>query len=185
MSRARPISASPSRRPRAKYRFRSSPGALSGICVRSFPSGRIGNRPGAAHRAGRQPSGSRRGGRGHLRAREDLLPDILEFFFQMHRPDLGEERVGPDYRSEIFYTSDEQRQAAEDMIADASGMWPGKVVTKISEAGPFWEAKAEDQDYFSTNPTARISSNRRARPGLLRLLLAMPVRAYRGRGLLP
>ena len=76
--------------------------------------------------------------------------DILEFFFQIHRPDLGQEVVGFDYRSEIFYTSDEQRQVAEDTIADAdaSGIWPGRVVTKISEAGPFWEAKAEDQDYF-------------------------------------
>jgi peptide-methionine (S)-S-oxide reductase len=43
---------------------------------------------------------------------------ILEFFFQIHRPDLGEERVGSDYRSEIFYTSDEQRQVAGDTIAD-------------------------------------------------------------------
>ena len=75
---------------------------------------------------------------------------ILEFFLQIHRPDLGEERVGSGYRSEIFYTSDEQRQVAEDTIADAdaSGMWPGKVVTKISEAGPFWAADAQDQDYL-------------------------------------
>jgi peptide-methionine (S)-S-oxide reductase len=80
--------------------------------------------------------------------------DILEFFFQMHRPDLGEGVVGSDYRSEIFCTSDEQRRVAEDTIADAhaSGMWPGKVVTKISEADPFWEAEAEDQDYLPNYP---------------------------------
>ncbi len=63
--------------------------------------------------------------------------NILEFFFQIHRPDLGEGVVGSDYRSEIFYTSDEQRQVAEDTIADASGFWGGKVVTKISKVGPF------------------------------------------------
>jgi peptide-methionine (S)-S-oxide reductase len=76
--------------------------------------------------------------------------NILEFFVQIHRPDLGEEHVGFDYRSEIFYTSDEQRQVAEGTIADldASGIWPGKVATKISEAGPFWAAEAEDQDYL-------------------------------------
>jgi peptide-methionine (S)-S-oxide reductase len=76
--------------------------------------------------------------------------NILEFFFQIHRPDLDEGRVGSDYRSEIFYTSDEQRQVAADTIAaaDASGMWPGTVVTKFSQAGPFWEAEAEDQDYL-------------------------------------
>ena len=92
---------------------------------------------------------------GHAEAVEVILDpgrtsyqNILEFFFQIHRPDLGEERVGSDYRSEIFYTSGEQRQVAEDTIADAAGFWPGKVVTKISEAGPFWEAEAEDQDYL-------------------------------------
>jgi peptide-methionine (S)-S-oxide reductase len=80
--------------------------------------------------------------------------DILEFFFQIHRPDLGEGLVGSDYRSEIFYTSEEQRQVAEHTIAeaDASGLWPSKVVTKISEAGPFWEAEAEDQDYLQDYP---------------------------------
>jgi peptide-methionine (S)-S-oxide reductase len=106
--------------------------------------------------------------------------DILEFSFQIHRPDLGEGLVGSDYRSEIFYTSDEQRQVAEDTIADtdASGLWPGKVVTKISQAGPFWAAEAEDQDYLQHYPTARISSIRsrplrlaawtgRSRPGRL------------------
>ena len=69
---------------------------------------------------------------------------------EIHRPDLGEGLVGSGYRSEIFYTSDEQRQAAEDTIAaaDDSGMWPGTVVTKISQAGPFWAAEAEDQDYL-------------------------------------
>jgi peptide-methionine (S)-S-oxide reductase len=80
--------------------------------------------------------------------------DILEFFFQIHRPDLGEGVVGSDYRSEIFYTSDEQRQVAEATIvdADASGLWHGKVVTKISEAGPFWAAESEDQDYLQHYP---------------------------------
>jgi peptide-methionine (S)-S-oxide reductase len=80
--------------------------------------------------------------------------DLLEFFFQIHRPDLGEDLVGSGYRSEIFYTTDEQRRVAEETIpdVDASGHWPGKVVTEISEAGPFWEAEAEDQDYFRRYP---------------------------------
>jgi peptide-methionine (S)-S-oxide reductase len=80
--------------------------------------------------------------------------DILVFFLQIHRPDLGGELVGSDYRSEIFYTSDEQRQVAEATIADAdaSGIWPTKVVTRISEAGLFWEAEAEDQNYLEHYP---------------------------------
>jgi peptide-methionine (S)-S-oxide reductase len=80
--------------------------------------------------------------------------EVLEFFFQIHRPDLGEHLVGSSYRSEIFITTDEQREVAEDTIADAdaSGLWPGNVVTKISEAGPFWEADAEDQNYLHRYP---------------------------------
>jgi peptide-methionine (S)-S-oxide reductase len=83
--------------------------------------------------------------------------DILEFFFQIHDPTTKDRQgkySGSDYRSEIFYTSDEQRQVAEDTIADvdASGLWPGKVVTELSEAGPFWEAEAEDQDYLQRYP---------------------------------
>jgi len=83
--------------------------------------------------------------------------DILEFFFQMHRPDLGAELVGSDYRSEIFCTSDEQRQVAKDTLADAdaSGIWSGKVVTKISEARSFWAAEDEDQDYLRHYPDGK------------------------------
>jgi peptide-methionine (S)-S-oxide reductase len=80
--------------------------------------------------------------------------DLLEWFFSIHRCDLGEDLVGSSYRSEIFYTSDEQRQVAGDTIldVDASGHWHGKVVTKISKAGPFWEAAAEDQDALQRYP---------------------------------
>jgi len=76
--------------------------------------------------------------------------ELLQFYFQVHRADLGAGLVGSSYRSEIFYTSDEQRRVAEEALPDfdASGHWPGKVVTEISAAGPFWEAVAEDQDYF-------------------------------------
>ncbi len=80
--------------------------------------------------------------------------DLLEYFFQVHRADLGEDLVGSIYRSEIFYTSEEQRQVAEETIhdVDASGHWLGKTVTKISEAGRFWEDPAEHQDYFLRYP---------------------------------
>src|SRR5215207_6529080 len=62
--------------------------------------------------------------------------------------------VGSSYRSEIFYASDEQRRVAEDTIADveASGLWPGTVVTEVSEAVPFWEAEPEHQDYLQRYP---------------------------------
>ena len=99
---------------------------------------------------------------GHAEAVELVLDadrvsyrDVLELFFQIHRPDLDESVLGSIYRSEIFCTTDEQRRVAEDMIAhvEASGFWP-KVATKISEAGPFLEAEAEDQDYFQRYPAS-------------------------------
>jgi peptide-methionine (S)-S-oxide reductase len=83
---------------------------------------------------------------------------LLEFFFQIHDPTTlnrqGNDR-GMSYRSAIFYTTDEQRRVAEETIADvdASGIWPGKVVTEIAPAGPFWEAEPEHQDYLQKYPS--------------------------------
>jgi len=82
---------------------------------------------------------------------------ILEFFFQIHDPSTRNRQgndVGTSYRSAIFYTSDEQKRIAEDTIADveASGLWPGKVVTEVVPAGDFWEAEPEHQDYLLRNP---------------------------------
>jgi peptide-methionine (S)-S-oxide reductase len=83
--------------------------------------------------------------------------DLLEFFFQIHDPTTKDRQgndIGSSYRSEIFYTTDEQRRVAEETIADvdASRIWPGKVVTQVSEAGPFWEAEPEHQDYLQRYP---------------------------------
>ena len=83
--------------------------------------------------------------------------DLLEFFLQIHDPTTlnrqGNDR-GTSYRSAIFYTSDEQKRVAEDTIADveASGLWPGKVVTEVTPAGDFWEAEPEHQDYLERYP---------------------------------
>jgi len=82
---------------------------------------------------------------------------LLEFFFQIHDPTTlnrqGNDR-GLSYRSAIYYTSDEQRTIAEDTIAhvNAAGIWPGKVVTEVAAAGPFWEAEPEHQDYLERIP---------------------------------
>ena len=79
---------------------------------------------------------------------------LLEVFFQVHRADLDEGIVGTQYRSEIFHFSAEQRKEAEEMIrdVDASGHWPGRTVTKFSEAGVSWEMAPEDQDYLLRFP---------------------------------
>ena len=83
--------------------------------------------------------------------------DLLEFFFQVHDPTTLNRQgndIGTSYRSAIFFTSDEQRRIAEDTIADvdASGLWPGKVVTEVSQATDFWEAEPEHQDYLQKYP---------------------------------
>jgi peptide-methionine (S)-S-oxide reductase len=83
---------------------------------------------------------------------------IIEFFFQIHDPSTLNRQgndVGTSYRSAIFYTSDEQRRIAEDMIADvdASGLWPGKAVTEVVPASEFWEAEPEHQDYLERYPS--------------------------------
>ena len=93
---------------------------------------------------------------------------LLEFFFQIHDPTTknrqGNDR-GTSYRSAIYTTSDEQRRVAEDTIADvdASGLWPGKVVTEVQPAGPFWEAEPEHQDYLEKVPNGYTCHY--ARPG--------------------
>jgi peptide-methionine (S)-S-oxide reductase len=83
--------------------------------------------------------------------------NLLEFFFQIHDPTTRNRQgndVGTSYRSAIFYTNDAQRLLAEDTIADvdASGLWPGGVVTEIAPAGDFWEAEPEHQDYLERRP---------------------------------
>ena len=82
---------------------------------------------------------------------------LLEFFFQIHDPSTKNRQgndVGMSYRSAIYYASPEQKAVAEDTIrdVDASGLWPGKVVTEVAPVGPFWEAEAEHQDYLEMFP---------------------------------
>ena len=94
--------------------------------------------------------------------------ELLEFFFQVHDPSTRNRQgndVGTSYRSAIFPTSPEQDAIARDTIADvdASGLWPGKVVTEIAPAGPFWEAEPEHQDYLEHYPNGYTCHF--ARPG--------------------
>ena len=83
--------------------------------------------------------------------------ELLEFFFQIHDP-TTENRQGNDrglsYRSAIYYVDEAQKEVAEDTIADvnASGLWPGRVVTELEPAGDFWEAEPEHQDYLQRIP---------------------------------
>lgn len=82
---------------------------------------------------------------------------LLEFFFQIHDPTTKNRQgndVGAGYRSAIYYTNAKQKSVAEDTIADveASGLWPGRVVTEVEPAGPFWQAEPEHQDYLERIP---------------------------------
>jgi len=83
--------------------------------------------------------------------------EMLEFFFQIHDPATVNRQgndIGMSYRSAIYYVDARQKQIAEDTIADveASGIWPGKVVTEVEPVGDFWEAEAEHQDYLQRLP---------------------------------
>jgi peptide-methionine (S)-S-oxide reductase len=83
---------------------------------------------------------------------------LLEFFFQIHDPTTRNRQgndVGTSYRSAIFYTTDAQKEVAEDTIdeVNASGLWPGKVVTELAPASDFWEAEPEHQDYLEHYPS--------------------------------
>jgi len=129
--------------------------------IRKLP-GVISTRVG--YTGGDVPNATYRNHRGHAEAIEVVFDpdkisyrDLLEFFFQVHDPTTRNRQgndIGTSYRSAIFYLSDEQKQTAEDTIADvnASGLWPGKVVTEVTAAGPFWEAEPEHQDYLERYP---------------------------------
>lgn len=82
---------------------------------------------------------------------------ILELFFQIHDPTTKNRQgndVGISYRSAIYYVDEEQKRIAEETIADvdASGLWPGKVVTEVESVGDFWQAEPEHQDYLERYP---------------------------------
>jgi len=83
--------------------------------------------------------------------------ELLEFFFQIHDPSTPNRQgndLGPSYRSAIYYVDEAQRETAVDTIADvnASGIWPGVVVTEVEPVGDFWEAEPEHQDYLERIP---------------------------------
>jgi peptide-methionine (S)-S-oxide reductase len=129
--------------------------------IRKLP-GVISTRVG--YTGGDVPNATYRNHRGHAEAIEIIFDpekisfrDLLEFFFQIHDPTTMNRQgndIGTSYRSAIFYTSDAQKKVAEDTIADvdASGLWPGKAVTEVTAAGPFWEAEPEHQDYLERYP---------------------------------
>jgi len=82
---------------------------------------------------------------------------LLEFFFQIHDPTTRNRQgndIGTSYRSAIFYLSDAQRQTAVDLIGamNASGKWPGPIVTEVVPAGDFWDAEEEHQNYLQKHP---------------------------------
>ncbi len=113
---------------------------------------------------GNVPNATYRNHEGHAEAIEIIFDpgklsyrQLLEFYFQIHDPTTTNRQgndVDTSYRSAIFYTSEDQKAVAEDTIADvnASGLWPGKVVTEVTAAGPFWEAEPEHQDYLERYP---------------------------------
>ncbi|MCA9043699.1 MAG: peptide-methionine (S)-S-oxide reductase MsrA [Planctomycetaceae bacterium] len=82
---------------------------------------------------------------------------LLEFFFQIHDPTTPNRQgndMGTSYRSAIYYTSEAQKQVAEQLISEVnqSRKWPGPVVTQVEPVSDFWEAEPEHQDYLLRYP---------------------------------
>ena len=113
---------------------------------------------------GSLPNATYRSHEGHAEAIEIIFDPqklsyrkLLEFFFQIHDPTTKNRQgndTGTSYRSAIFYTTEEQKRIAQETITDvdASGLWPGQVVTEIRPAAEFWEAEPEHQDYLERIP---------------------------------
>jgi peptide-methionine (S)-S-oxide reductase len=129
--------------------------------IRKIP-GVISTRVG--YTGGDVPNATYRNHAGHAEAIEIVFDpdrlsyrDLLEFFFQIHDPTTRNRQgndVGTSYRSAIFFFDETQKRTAEQTIADvdASGRWPGQVVTEVAPAGEFWEAEPEHQDYLERYP---------------------------------
>ena len=82
---------------------------------------------------------------------------LLEYFFQIHDPSTRNRQgndIGTSYRSAIFFEDETQRETAEKLIEemDASGKWPGKVITEVVPATDFWNAEEEHRDYLQKHP---------------------------------
>ncbi|MEV4884638.1 peptide-methionine (S)-S-oxide reductase [Chitinophaga ginsengisegetis] len=82
---------------------------------------------------------------------------LLEFFFQIHDPTTRNRQgndIGTSYRSAIFYRNEAQHETANELIAElnASGKWPGPIVTEVVPATAFWNAEEEHQDYLQKHP---------------------------------
>ena len=90
----------------------------------------------------------------------DVTPfrEILDVFFAIHDPTTLNRQgndAGTQYRSAIFYTSEEQRKTAEAVIRElgASGAWSDPIVTEVQPASMFWIAEDYHQEYFANNPS--------------------------------
>lgn len=78
---------------------------------------------------------------------------LLEYFFEIHDPTTKNRQgndMGASYRSAIFYADEAQHETALALIAEmeASGKWPGKIVTEVVPVSDFWNAEEEHQDYL-------------------------------------
>lgn len=83
--------------------------------------------------------------------------EILQVFFSVHDPTTLNRQghdVGTQYRSAIFYHSDEQKRVAVETIAEvnAEGIWDGPIVTEVTPFDKFYIAEDYHQEYFVNNP---------------------------------
>ena len=142
------------------------PAVASGVCRTCFAATTASSRRRVGYTGGNTPNATYRNHGSHAEAVEIIFDparisyrQILEFFFQIHDPSTRNRQgndVGTSYRSAIFYTTDEQRRIAEDTIADvdASGLWPGKVVTEVVPAGSSGKPNPSIRTIWCATPAA-------------------------------
>jgi peptide-methionine (S)-S-oxide reductase len=81
--------------------------------------------------------------------------DLLEVFFGIHDPTTMDRQgndTGEQYRSAIFYNSDEQRATAEQVIREIAKDFKDPIVTQLRPAEKFWQAEDYHQEYYAKNP---------------------------------
>jgi peptide-methionine (S)-S-oxide reductase len=84
--------------------------------------------------------------------------ELLEVFFTIHDPTTLNRQggdVGTQYRSAVFYHTPEQRETAEQVIAEMSAarVWDSPIVTEVAPLDKFYPAEDYHQNYFEKNPT--------------------------------
>lgn len=88
---------------------------------------------------------------------ETVIPAdiILDIFFTLHDPTQVNRQgndIGTQYRTSMFYKTDDEKKLFEAAIERAKQVWDGEIVTEVTQATQFWIGEEYHQDFFAKNP---------------------------------